>query len=78
MPFCCHRVEVGIHGFWRSYRNIDRLITDELGLDSRRIFTPYVRSALHTKDGLSVIAPILGDMPRLPAPLGPALYPMFR
>lgn len=45
------RVEVGIHGFWRSYRNIDRLITDELKLDGRRVFTPYERSALHTKVG---------------------------
>lgn len=30
------------------------------------------------QDGLSVVAPILGELPRLPAPLGPALYPMFR
>lgn len=43
------RVEVGIHGFWRSYRNIDRLITEELGLDARKVFTRYERSALHTK-----------------------------
>lgn len=27
---------------------------------------------------MSVVAPILGDLPRLPAPLGPALYPQFR
>lgn len=40
---------MGIHGFWRSYRNIDRLITDELELDARRVFTRYERSALHTK-----------------------------
>eukprot|EP00752_Nemacystus_decipiens_P010064 g8968.t1 len=73
-----NRVEVGIHGFWRSYRNIDRLISEELQLDARRIFTGYERSALHTKNGLSVVAPILGELPRLPAPLGPALYPMFR
>eukprot|EP00904_Undaria_pinnatifida_P006579 jgi/Undpi1/3050/HiC_scaffold_15.g06426.m1 len=73
-----NKVEVGIHGFWRSYRNIFRLITDELKLDARRVFTPYVRSALHTKEGVSVVAPILGDLPRLPAPLGPALYPQFR
>eukprot|EP00903_Cladosiphon_okamuranus_P014865 g13764.t2 len=73
----CNRVEVGIHGFWRSYRNIDRLISEELKLDPRRVFTGYERSALHTKDGLSVVAPILGELPRLPAPLGPALYPMF-
>ncbi|CAM9204070.1 unnamed protein product [Ectocarpus sp. 12 AP-2014] len=72
------RVEVGIHGFWRSYRNIDRLITEELRLDARKVFSRYERSALHTKDGLSVVAPILGELPRLPAPLGPALYPMFR
>lgn len=43
------RVEVGIHGFWRSYRNIERLITEELMLDPNRVFTPYVRSALYTK-----------------------------
>lgn len=50
---CVCRVEVGIHGFWRSYRNIDRLVSQELELDARRVFTRYERSALHTKVRIS-------------------------
>lgn len=66
-------VEAGIHGFWRNYANIDRLVK-ELRIDP---FTPYTPSALHTRRGLAVKAPVLGALPRLPAPLGTALWPTF-
>lgn len=66
-------VEVGIHGFWRNYRNVDRVVAD-LGLQP---FTPFTPSALYTTDGLAVTAPVLGDRPRLPAPLGTAVWPAF-
>lgn len=67
-------VEAGVHGFWRNYRNIDRVV-GELGIEP---FTPYTPSALYTRAGLSVVAPILGELPRLPAPLGTALWPEFK
>jgi uncharacterized protein with NAD-binding domain and iron-sulfur cluster len=73
-------VEAGIHGFWRNYRNIDRLVGDTLGLTGAKSpFTPYTKSSLYTKasvrgsGGPAVVAPVLGDAPRLPAPLGAAV-----
>jgi hypothetical protein len=72
---CGQPVEAGIHGFWRNYLNIDRLVGEELRLHP---FTPYTPSALHTTSGLAVEAPVLGDLPRLPSPLGTALWPTFR
>lgn len=66
-------VEAGIHGFWRNYRNIDRL-AKELRINP---FTAYTPSALHTRRGLAVKAPVLGALPRLPAPLGTAVWPTF-
>eukprot|EP00466_Bigelowiella_natans_P014405 jgi/Bigna1/85279/estExt_fgenesh1_pg.C_30133 len=86
---------VGLHGFWRNYRNIDRLVTEVLGLSGDKSpFTPYTESSLFTSnknhDGnrkggdsspppssLSVVAPVLGSLPRLPAPLGSAVWPSF-
>ena len=52
---------MGIHGFWRSYRNIDRLVSEELNLDPRRVFTGYERSALHTKVRLRLRLRLRGD-----------------
>lgn len=69
-------IELGIHGFWRSYTNVFRLI-EQLELDPSQVFTPYASPALYTKDGLSTVAPVFGDLPRLPTPLGSALYPQF-
>ena len=69
-------VELGIHGFWRSYKNCFRLV-EQLGLPLDSVFTPYASPALYTASGLSVVAPVFGDLPRLPTPLGTALYPSF-
>jgi uncharacterized protein with NAD-binding domain and iron-sulfur cluster len=72
------KVEAGIHGFWRNYRNIDRLVEDSLGLTgSNSPFTPFTESTLFTTRGRAVVAPELGDKPRLPAPLGTAVFPSF-
>ena len=70
-------VELGIHGFWRSYRNCFRLV-DQVGLDQDAVFTDWATPALYTDKGLSVAAPIFGDLPKLPTPLGTALYPQFQ
>ena len=69
-------VELGIHGFWRSYSNCFRLC-DQIGLSENEVFTQWATPALYTRDGLSVAAPIFGDLPRLPTPLGSAVYPKF-
>ena len=63
-------VEAGCKGFWRHYKNIHALC-DELGVDP---FTPYTSSAFYSPAGKEVSAPILGDLPRLPTPLGTLLY----
>ena len=67
-------------GFWRNYRNIDRLVVDTLKLTGARSpFTPFTQSSLYTKasvaaGGAAVVAPVLGDQGfRLPAPLGAAV-----
>ena len=69
-------VELGIHGFWRSYSNCFRLC-EQIGLSIDDVFTDWATPALYTKEGLSVAAPIFGDLPRLPTPLGSALFPKF-
>ena len=69
-------VELGIHGFWRSYSNCFRLC-EQIGLSEDEVFTQWATPALYTRDGLSVAAPIFGDLPRLPTPLGSAVFPKF-
>ena len=73
------KVEAGIHGFWRCYENIEEFTTKDLGLTGDKSpFTPWTPSALWTKDhGLTVVAPVFGDQPQLPTPLGTAIYPKF-
>ncbi|GBF89848.1 amine oxidase [Raphidocelis subcapitata] len=65
-------VEPGIKGFWRCYSNIDALLTKELrgALGGGSPLTGYTRSGFWTPEGLEVEAPVFGDLPRLPAPLG--------
>ena len=59
------KVEAGIHGFWRNYRNIDRLVEDSLGLTgSNSPFTPFTESTLFTTRGRAVVAPELGEVVR--------------
>ncbi|CAM9213153.1 unnamed protein product [Ectocarpus sp. 8 AP-2014] len=67
-------VEAGVHGFWYPYRNIFRLIEDDLKIDP---FTPWTQSAQYSPNGLEVISPIFQNMPRLPSPMGTFLYPSF-
>ena len=69
-------VEAGCKGFWRHYKNIDALCA-ELRIDP---FTPYTSSAFYGPKGRETEAPVFGDLPRLPAPLGTLLYtsPYFR
>eukprot|EP00903_Cladosiphon_okamuranus_P014042 g13058.t2 len=67
-------VEAGVHGFWYPYRNIFKLIEEDLKIDP---FTPWTQSAQYSPEGLEVISPIFQNMPRLPSPLGTFLYPSF-
>mmetsp|Transcript_7687 Transcript_7687/g.11640 ORF Transcript_7687/g.11640 Transcript_7687/m.11640 type:complete len:592 (+) Transcript_7687:18-1793(+) len=71
-------LEAGFKGFWYQYPNIFSLV-DELGLKQEEVFTPFTRSGLYTPKGLFTQAPIFSEFPRLPAPLGQALYtaPLF-
>ncbi len=61
--------EAGTRGFWKDYPNINQLTT-ELGLGS--IFTEFTTSAFWSPDGLEATAPVFGDAPLLPSPLGQA------
>ena len=62
--------EAGTRGFWKDYPNINAL-TDELGVGS--IYTDFTTSAFWSPDGLEATAPVFGDAPQLPSPLGQVL-----
>jgi len=66
-------IEVGIHGYWRPYNNLFRLC-DDLGL---KPFTDWTRSDSFSPLGKETSAPIFGDLPRLPTPLGTLVYTQF-
>ena len=59
--------EAGTRGFWKDYPNINAL-TDELGAGD--IFTDFTTSAFWSPDGLEATAPVFGDAPQWPSPLG--------
>ena len=61
--------EAGTRGFWRDYPNINAL-TDELDLSD--VFTAFTSSAFWSPQGLEATAPVFGDGPQLPSPLGQA------
>ena len=59
--------EAGTRGFWKDYPNINAL-TDELGAGD--IFTDFTTSAFWSPDGLEATAPVFGETPQWPSPLG--------
>ncbi len=61
--------EAGTRGFWKDYPNINAL-TEELSLS--RVFTEFTTSAFWSPDGLEATAPVFGNGPQLPSPLGQA------
>ncbi len=61
--------EAGTRGFWRDYPNINAL-TVELGRTD--VFTEFTTSAFWSPAGLEATAPVFGDGPQLPSPLGQA------
>ncbi|WP_028951871.1 FAD-dependent oxidoreductase [Synechococcus sp. CC9616] len=62
--------EAGTRGFWKDYPNINAL-SDELGLGA--IYTEFTTSAFWSPDGLEATAPVFGDAPQLPSPVGQVL-----
>jgi uncharacterized protein with NAD-binding domain and iron-sulfur cluster len=64
---CGKPFEAGTRGFWKDYPNINAL-TDELGAGD--IFTDFTTSAFWSPDGLEATAPVFGDAPQWPSPLG--------
>ena len=64
--------EAGTRGFWKDYPNINALVA-ELGLREDDVFTPFTGSAFYSPDGLEATAPVFGDAPELPSPLGQVL-----
>jgi uncharacterized protein with NAD-binding domain and iron-sulfur cluster len=62
--------EAGTRGFWKDYPNINAL-TDELGLGE--IYTEFTTSAFWSPEGLEATAPVFGDAPQLPSPVGQVL-----
>ena len=61
--------EAGTRGFWKDYPNINAL-TEELELGN--VFTEFTTSAFWSPDGLEATAPVFGESPQLPSPLGQA------
>ena len=61
--------EAGTRGLWKDYPNINAL-TAELGL--KQVFTDFTSSAFWSPEGLEATAPVFGDGPQLPSPLGQA------
>jgi len=61
--------EAGTRGFWKDYPNINAL-TAELGLSD--VFTEFTTSAFWSPQGLEATAPVFGEGPQLPSPLGQA------
>ncbi|MGB1622295.1 MAG: hydroxysqualene dehydroxylase [Synechococcus sp.] len=61
--------EAGTRGFWKDYPNINAL-TAELGLSN--VFTEFTTSAFWSPEGLEATAPVFGEGPQLPSPLGQA------
>ncbi|QDZ20890.1 amine oxidase [Chloropicon primus] len=67
-------IELGVKGCWRHYGNIRRLLDNELELPVRDIYNDFSETAFYSKRGLEVVAPVFGELPRLPAPLGTLVY----
>jgi uncharacterized protein with NAD-binding domain and iron-sulfur cluster len=59
--------EAGTRGFWKDYPNINALTAE---LDLGPVFTDFTTSAFWSPDGLEATAPVFGDAPRWPSPLG--------
>ena len=59
--------EAGTRGFWKDYPNINALTAE---LDLGPIFTDFTTSAFWSPDGLEATAPVFGDAPQWPSPLG--------
>ncbi|WP_087069031.1 FAD-dependent oxidoreductase [Cyanobium sp. NIES-981] len=62
--------EAGTRGFWKDYPNINAL-TEELDVGS--IYTGFTTSAFWSPDGLEATAPVFGESPQWPSPLGQVL-----
>jgi len=59
--------EAGTRGFWKDYPNINAL-TEDLNLGE--IYTEFTTSAFWSPDGLEATAPVFGEAPAWPSPLG--------
>ncbi|TWB87345.1 MULTISPECIES: FAD-dependent oxidoreductase [unclassified Synechococcus] len=62
--------EAGTRGFWKDYPNINALSED---LNIGPIFTDFTTSAFWSPDGLEATAPVFGEQPQWPSPLGQAM-----
>ena len=62
--------DAGTKGFWMDYPNIDRLVTEDLGLREEDVFTPFTNSSFYSPRGLETTAPVFSKFPQLPSPLG--------
>jgi len=65
--------ELGIKGCWRHYSNVRNLV-QQLGLDMDELYGPYAETAFVSARGVEVVSPVLGELPRLPAPLGTLVH----
>ncbi|KAJ1462983.1 hypothetical protein M885DRAFT_504474 [Pelagophyceae sp. CCMP2097] len=59
--------EPGMRGFWKDYPNINAL-GDELNIVGA--YSPFTESSFFGPQGLECTAPVFGDGPALPSPLG--------
>jgi uncharacterized protein with NAD-binding domain and iron-sulfur cluster len=71
--------EAGQHGFWNNYRNIFRLLTDEIdGVKINEVLTGYAEQGQYSPRGLEAVWPVYRDRrPMLPTGLAQAAYTRF-
>jgi uncharacterized protein with NAD-binding domain and iron-sulfur cluster len=60
----------GQKGFWMDYPNLYGLLEKDLGLTLDSCFTPCTNSSFYSPFGLEATAPVFGEAPTLPSPLG--------
>ena len=61
--------DAGTKGFWKDYPNVYFLLED-LKMDRSDVLTKCTNSSFYSPMGLEATAPIFGDSPILPSPLG--------
>jgi len=69
--------DAGQRGFWKDYPNLNSMLA-KIGIDESEVFTDFLESAFYSPEGLEATAPVFGNAPELPSPLGQVLASFSR